>query len=592
MFGLLVSSCKTPNKAALDKLIDDGSFIESELKVAIKTSLTDSSIIKSFIWKLRFSDTLFDFYAERTFQPVWAMYLVNDSMADLVFKVLENSRLDGFKAEYYRVDSLRSMLRRLKRGDVENPYAELAKIDLLMSDNMLSFHHDRVFGRTDPNKVFKAAYQLPTRFFPNFKLLDVLSYKQYPKVLEKNTITDTAYWRLTDLLKFYYNKLDAGEKWFQIDTVGIKKLEPGDTTMLMPAIAEKLFLMQVLSAKEAKEADSFMYDKDYAKYIRRFQQRFGLFDDAVLGRKTFGLLNSSLQDIIDQIAANLERIRWFQLPEEKPYIAVNLPAYELGLFYPDSIKYMRVCIGKAHPPDYDAKMEKYLKELKYWLRPADHETPQIKSGVVYMVVNPTWTVPNSIISREMFYKMKRDNNYLKDNGYGVFYKGKELLSDSINWAKYSPTKVPFNIVQKAGDENALGKVKFIFPNPFQIYLHDTPQKSKFKWTERAVSHGCVRVEKPLELGAFLTQNIKKYDEDDFRIMMGQEPLDAERLKDYDPLDSLAKLQPIDTTMLIRLEKSIPVYFLYNTIWFDQDGQVQYRNDVYDKNKYIIRAMNF
>ncbi|MFT4523840.1 MAG: murein L,D-transpeptidase YcbB/YkuD, partial [Bacteroidia bacterium] len=165
-------------------------------------------------------------------------------------------------------------------------------------------------------------------------------------------------------------------------------------------------------------------------------------------------------------------------------------------------------------------------------------------------------------------------------------------SDSINWAKYSPTKVPFNIVQKAGDENALGKVKFIFPNPFQIYLHDTPQKSKFKWTERAVSHGCVRVEKPLELGAFLTQNIKKYDEDDFRIMMGQEPLDAERLKDYDPLDSLAKLQPIDTTMLIRLEKSIPVYFLYNTIWFDQDGQVQYRNDVYDKNKYIIRAMNF
>ncbi|MFT5513772.1 MAG: murein L,D-transpeptidase YcbB/YkuD, partial [Bacteroidia bacterium] len=145
---------------------------------------------------------------------------------------------------------------------------------------------------------------------------------------------------------------------------------------------------------------------------------------------------------------------------------------------------------------------------------------------------------------------------------------------------------------KSGPANALGKVKFIFPNKYSIYLHDTPQKSKFKWSGRAVSHGCVRVENPLLLGEFLTQKIDTLDADDFRIHMGYEPQNEERLKDYDAEDTTTRIQPLTETRIIRLNEQLPVFFLYNTIFFDEDWNVQYRNDVYDKNKFIIEGMNF
>ena len=290
--------------------------------------------------------------------------------------------------------------------------------------------------------------------------------------------------------------------------------------------------------------------------------------------------------------ACMERIRWFELPEEPPFIAVNLPEFALYLHYPDSIAQMKVCIGKARPPSYDGQYDKYLQTGKWWDRPRDFETPQVSSKIHYLVINPTWTVPKSIITREMFYHMRRDSTYLRTNGYGVYYKGKSLNPDSINWKKYKADKIPFNIVQEAGEANALGKVKFIFPNPYQVYLHDTPQKSKFKWTERAVSHGCVRVEDPLKLGSFLMIYHHELDSDDFRIKMGYPPLSEERLEEYDPLDSLAEIQPIDTTEIIRLSESMPVYFLYNTIWFDEEDRPQFRTDVYDKNRRIIEAMWF
>ena len=478
-------------------------------------------------------------------------------------------------------------------ADEEKVYEKMALLELMVSDNMLSFHSDRVRGRTHPKEVFKGAYQLPVLQHKGFSLFSVLNNKKYREVLQKSGLVDSTYLELGKLLKKYHQRRDSGEEWITIDPVGIRKIEPGDTIEIMPQIARKLYQMGVIEKREIKKANPRYYNASFAPLVKRFQRMFGLYDDGIFGRKTFGLLNGTLQDRIDQISANMERIRWFRLPEdEKPYIAVNLPAFELDLWWPDSVKSMKVCVGKPRPANYNERYERYQKEQKYWLRPPDHETPQISSGVVYMVINPTWTVPRSIITREMFYQMKRDSFYLQKNGYGVFYKGKELRSDSINWSKYRPTKIPFDIVQEAGMDNALGKVKFIFPNPFHIYLHDTPQKSKFKWSERAVSHGCVRVENPLLLGEFLMENVDTANADDFRIWMGHEPLDPERLEEYDPEDSTARIQPLEETEIIRLNKRMPVYFLYRNIWYDHDHQLQIRNDVYDKNRLIIKAMDF
>lgn len=585
---VLFGACRQPNQETLNELVEEGDFEKSELVDVLSAIVQDTNYMKRY----RFRDTLSYFYSDNKYKPVWALYMVNDSMAEPVLNTFFQSREEGFKPTYYRLDSIKRVLSKLKKGKKKDLYGELAELELLISDNMLSYHQDRVMGRTNPVEVFKGAYLLPRRKYTDFKLLEVLDYDDYGKVIEKNTYSDTAYVYLKDLLKSYLERVDKGETWSTIDTTGVRKLEPGDTTDLLPSIARKLVEIKVITEKESGEADSSQYNKSFAKYVRRFQQRFGLFDDAIFGRRTFGLLNASLEDRIDEIAANLERLRWTDLPEDELYVSVNLPAYELTLHYIDSIKTMPVCIGKSRPHDYYEKLAKAEKEGKYWLKPADHETPQIYSKIAYMVVNPTWNVPRSIISREMWWKMRSDSMYLANAGYGVFYKKKEIRSDTIDWKQFKPSRLPFEIIQKSGEDNALGKVKFIFPNKFSIYLHDTPQKSKFKWTERAVSHGCVRVQNPVLFGEFLTQAIDTLDSDDFRIHMGLEPIDEERLEEYDPEDTTARIQPLKETLLIRLNEQVPVYFLYRTMWYDSEWNLQYRNDVYRKNKHIIEAMNF
>ena len=586
----LAYSCKQPNQEQLNELVKRGEFKQSELVDHLEKDLKKSAIREQY----RFGDTLYHFYKKHKFKPIWALYMVNDSMAEPVLNRMYQSRYEGLDPRYYKLDTIKNLLKELRVGDIESLYDELVHLELLVSDNLLSFHQDRVIGRTNPDSVFKGIYQLPKRKYDDFDLLSVLNYKRYNNVLSENEHKDTAYVFMKDLLKSVLQRHDSRMVYTTIDTTGVKKLEPGDTTDLMPSIARKMYELGVITEQEMLLADSQYYTKKFIPLVERFQEQFGLLKDGIFGRTTFGFLNQTVEDQMDEFAANMERLRWFMLPDAKedPYVSVNLPAYELTLHYDDSLKYMATCIGKARPYDYDERVGKAKKEGKYWLRPADHETPQIYSKIAYMVVNPTWNVPNSIISREMWWKMRTDSHYLAKAGYGVFYKKQEIRSDTINWKLFTPKKLPFEIIQKSGDANALGRIKFIFPNKFSIYLHDTPQKKKFEQTARAVSHGCVRVANPILLGEFITQNIDTLDSDDFRIHMGLEPIDEERLEEYDPEDTLARIQPIEETKLIRLNKQMPVYFLYRTIYFDKEWTPHYRFDVYDKNKYIIKAMNF
>jgi murein L,D-transpeptidase YcbB/YkuD len=162
--------------------------------------------------------------------------------------------------------------------------------------------------------------------------------------------------------------------------------------------------------------------------------------------------------------------------------------------------------------------------------------------------------------------------------------------ENIRWYKYKANALPFKFVQESGDDNALGKIKFIFPNPYNIYLHDTPLKSKFNQNERSVSHGCVRVQDPLNLALFTSIQMDQYDFDDMRILMGYLPLDSTRAANYDPLDSNARIKPATQTVSIFLHRRIPIYFDYRTMYWDEKGTFWWRNDVYRKNHVIVNAI--
>jgi murein L,D-transpeptidase YcbB/YkuD len=251
----------------------------------------------------------------------------------------------------------------------------------------------------------------------------------------------------------------------------------------------------------------------------------------------------------------------------------------------DSTKTMRVCVGKSKVANYDEKYKEYLKTKNARAKPINTETPVIGSLIREVILNPTWTVPNSIIGKEMYHQIVSNPNYLTRKGFEVVLDGKVVSPNSISWKKYKPYGVPVKIRQKAGPTNSLGILKFNFPNGHNIYMHDTPEKGKFSQTNRAVSHGCVRLQYPLQMAEFLL-NMQGDSSlvDNFRLKMGLQPYDSLRqIKD-------SLLKPIKTTEIIKLKNRIPVYLDYKTIVFENDGNIRFVKDIYRKNKAVAKKL--
>ena len=587
VIGLFICSCNKKPKEKLSNLLDKHIF---------STATLIEKITQETVRKKR-EDVperwLYEFYEKRAFEPLWAIQLADSLTRENILDFIANASLEGLAPEWYDYADLQRLFERLA-GFVpsDSLYLILAEAEWKISNAFISMNYDHCFGRTNPKEIFGEDYLLPRRTDANFALFEILNPDQYQNVYLKNQPPQADYDSLKKMLSHYTDLYSRGTRWSLIDTAGITRIDPGDTTNIMPSIANKLYELEFIDSATASKVSPDYYEKSFAKHIRKFQATYGLYDDGIIGRNTLDLLNLTISEISDEIASNMERLRWFAADtSNRPFILVNQPEFMLYMHYQDSVKSMRVCIGKQNSHNYDAQYKKYLETKKFSDKPKNFETPQIYSRISHIVLNPTWTVPASIVAREMYSQIRRDKNYLKRNNYTVIYKDKPVPNqDTINWARYSPTNIPYKFVQGAGDDNALGVVKFMFPNPFFIYLHDTPQKSKFKLTERSVSHGCVRVEEPLNLALFLSQNIEKYNYDDFRIIMGYPPVDEDRLKEYNPSDTLAKIKKITKTTSIFLDERVPLYFDYRTIWWDTEGKLQMRSDVYRRNKKIIVAM--
>lgn len=255
---------------------------------------------------------------------------------------------------------------------------------------------------------------------------------------------------------------------------------------------------------------------------------------------------------------NLERLRWKNLPTEDKYIWVNIPDFNLDVISGGkSILNMKVCVGEGRNDDGKDRLREYDENDLKKDRPFTRETPQLKSMVHSVQVNPVWNIPESIATNEIAKLAAKDPYYLANNNIDVFLNG-VIVEDpeTINWGDSNVGKT-YTFKQRPGDDNSLGKIKFLFNNESSVYLHDTPNKAAFNKPMRAVSHGCVRVERPLELAQALFGEGQKYEQ----IKAGME---SKNPKATD----------------ISLPKQIPVYLTYFTCWADEQGKLQYRKDVY------------
>ncbi len=290
---------------------------------------------------------------------------------------------------------------------------------------------------------------------------------------------------------------------------------------------------------------------------------------------------------------NLERLRW-QLPknEDEEMVVVNIPDFSLTWFdKTDTLAFMKVCVGGRRERAYEEKIKRYLKSGSLDDKPKNHETPLLVSRINSIQANPIWNIPVSIAQSEIYYQALKDPYYLSNSNIKVYRKGVEIGEpDTIQWSKYPRNKLPYQFKQGSGEGNALGKFKFIFNNGSSIYLHDTNNKYGFKLRNRAISHGCVRIEKPLEFAELLVRNKSQYDL--LRMEVDLPPLDTNKM----PLFRKKQERKRDTANTYQLRPKWfgtkkPVYLLinYQTAW-PQNGKVEFRPDVYGHDEILWRSL--
>lgn len=295
------------------------------------------------------------------------------------------------------------------------------------------------------------------------------------------------------------------------------------------------------AAFPAASADPQNFDVALTDAVRRFQRRHGLNEDGLVGPATLEQLNVSAAFRADQIAVNLERMRWLNRDLGRRHVKVNIPDFMMRVIEDGrQVFESRVVVGQRR-----------------------HQTPEFSDMMDHMVVNPTWFVPRSIAVNEMLPKLREDPSYLDRKGYRL--SGADPWS--IDWTTVTPSTFPGSIRQPPGDDNALGRVKFMFPNDFAIYLHDTPQRHLFARDVRAYSHGCVRIEKPLEFARFLLE--------------GQEA---------DPAGAFERWLATGRERYVQLDEHLPVHITYRTAWIDETGTSQFRGDVYGRDVQVMDAM--
>ncbi|AYV15762.1 hypothetical protein EEY24_12560 [Shewanella algae] len=320
-------------------------------------------------------------------------------------------------------------------------------------------------------------------------------------------------------------------QWPRLDPGGW--LRPGDSHLLIPTIAKRLYWLGDLSSEPG---DNKVYSPQLASAVEAFQSRHGLKTDAIIGPDTLRWLNTEPLQRARMLAGNFVARTVYKQQLGKRYLLVNIPAFELTLVDDNQVQLRsRVIVGKPY-----------------------RQTPLLSSEVSNIVLNPTWTVPRGILRRDLLPQIRKNGEYLQQRHFNVYdYQGNRVEESAEAWQKEASGRFPYRLVQQPGADNALGRYKFHFSNGFNVYLHDTPDKHLFAKANRALSSGCIRVDKVEELASWMANNLVR-DKRTWQRMQS----------DY------------QTTQWFAFEQRLPVHLVYWTAWMDERERAQFRSDIY------------
>ena len=478
-------------------------------------------------------DALLGQYASRSYRPIWLKDGKLTERGKDVLKLLASADDDGLQPQAYLPTGLTAFDAPLP----ENDTAAMARLDIDLSAAALRYAHDASGGQFDP-ALLSRYHDLQPPWVAADKAVKVIANTPYPvQYLQGLNPTHPAYVAMKKALAELRAKQEEPAVGKIADGDIVRK---GESDPRLTAVRARLVQLG-FKPQDSALLDPDTLDAELSVQLRLFQKQAGIKITGALGPQTVVALNNAATGgSVDKLIDNMERLRWLPRDLGNRYVFVNQAAFQATVMKDGVPEWTtRVIVGKP-----------------------DTQTAVFNDEMEMVVFNPSWGVPPSIIANEYLPKLRRDPGYLDRLGFKVVNgQGKVVSSRSVSWGSYG-AKVPYGIQQPPGEKNALGELKFLFPNAHDIYMHDTPSRELFERDVRAFSHGCVRVQNPREFAS---------------VVLG-----------WTPEEVAAKVETGES-QTVRLKEKLPVHIAYFTAWPDEQGNIVYFNDIYGRDKPIENA---
>lgn len=474
------------------------------------------------------------FYSGRDYQPVWLQPDSISALHDVALDFIATADAEGLDSHDYQLHWLRQM--RLNHFSAL-PY----ELEFRTTRALLMLAEDLRQGQLPANDVDPDWYIPQPSFDPVDFLLDAVASNRLPQSLYDLSPKIPSYQLLKQALAKYRDLVARQVTWTRIPAVPV--IRPNTSHPVIPLVRTRMaeaFHTHGTAEYNLTAIQSDYYDDELVNAIKSFQVQHGLNADGIIGKNTRRALNLAPADKVRRLRLNMERLRWLPRNLGDRYLLVNIAGFQLVAVKQDQqILNMRIIVGRNY-----------------------RSTPSFSSYVSHMILNPYWNIPASIAREDLLPKQQEDPAFFASQGIKVYsgydYSKASIDPDTVDWLAITKG-FPYVLRQDPGVNNALGIIKFMLPNPFSIYLHDTPGKSLFQKEIRTFSSGCIRLEQPMALADFVMEGHRTQTELTAQIKTGR-------------------------TATVSLPEPTPIYIVYLTAWVDGQRKIQYSPDTYGRDK--------